>query len=152
MTEKKQAQIATPLGEITAIADESFLYSLSFTHSKLPLGRTEPIELIEKELSRYFSRELQVFQTPFALSGTPFQRLVWDALQTIPYGETRSYAQIALLIGKQTAYRAVAQANSANPLSILIPCHRVIYADRTLGGYSGGLDKKRFFLQLESVS
>ena len=81
--------------------------------------------------------------------GTPFQQSVWRALQQIPYGQTISYAQLAQNIGKPTAYRAVANANGKNPLSIIIPCHRVVASDGSLGGYTGGLDKKRILLSIE---
>lgn len=132
-----------------AIADDSFLYSLNFSDKKMPQGRTEPIDLLEAELALYFAGKLKEFKTPFFFLGTPFQKEVWGALQKIPYGQTRSYGEIAAAINKPTAFRAVALANKANPLGIIIPCHRVINADGKIGGYNGGVEKKEKLLHLE---
>ncbi|MDO5768453.1 MAG: methylated-DNA--[protein]-cysteine S-methyltransferase [Psychrobacter sp.] len=104
-----------------------------------------------KQLQQYTNGERQAFDLPLDLSqGSPFQQRVWQALQDISYGETISYAQLAQNIGQPTAYRAVANANGKNPFSIVIPCHRVIASDGSLGGYTGGLDKKRLLLAIES--
>ena len=104
-----------------------------------------------KQLQQYANGERQAFDLPLDLSqGSPFQQRVWQALQDISYGETISYAQLAQNIGQPTAYRAVANANGKNPFSIVIPCHRVIASDGSLGGYTGGLDKKRLLLAIES--
>lgn len=103
------------------------------------------------QLAEYFSRKRQTFDLPLAPEGTPFQHRVWDAVSQIPYGQTRSYWWVAVRMGDPRAFRAVGAANSANPLPIIIPCHRVIRHDGTLGGYSGGLDWKRFLLALEGV-
>jgi len=91
------------------------------------------------------------FELPLDLRGTEFQRAVWQALLEIPYGETRSYAEIARQVGQPNAVRAVGAANGANPIPIVVPCHRVIGRDGSLTGYGGGLDKKVFLLQLEGV-
>lgn len=158
--------IETPMGRMITIADERALYLLEFTNRKnmrrqfdrlrkiqnravLP-GRTEITETIEAELDDYFAGRLSDFETPLATSGTDFQRQTWDALQTIPHGETRSYAQLAQMIGKPAAVRAVASANANNGLALIIPCHRVIAKDGSLGGYAGGLTRKRQLLDLES--
>ncbi|GAA0313363.1 methylated-DNA--[protein]-cysteine S-methyltransferase [Psychrobacter aestuarii] len=102
------------------------------------------------ELQAYFTDKRASFTVLMDDSfGTPFQRRVWQALSKIGYGETQSYAQIAAKIGNPKAYRAVAQANGKNPFSIIVPCHRVINSGGQLGGYTGGLDKKRYLLQLE---
>lgn len=101
------------------------------------------------QLARYFAGELTDFDLPVALEGTEFQRQVWAALQTIPYGETRSYGEIAAAIGRPGASRAVGLANGHNPISIIVPCHRVIGASGDLTGYGGGIDRKRALLQLE---
>jgi len=102
------------------------------------------------QLESYFAGERQSFDVPFELRGTPFQKSVWQQLLTIPYGETRSYGQLALQIGNPAASRAVGAANGRNPLSLIVPCHRVIGAGGTLTGYAGGLDCKNYLLQLES--
>lgn len=102
------------------------------------------------ELDDYFAGQLQEFTMPLRLDGTAFQRKVWKALRGIPYGETVSYAEIARRVGQPTACRAVGTANGRNPVAIVVPCHRVIAADGTLGGYGGGLDRKRFLLALET--
>ena len=102
------------------------------------------------ELEAYFAGRLTSFSVPLDLStGTKFQQTVWRALLTIPYGQTISYATLAQNIGKPTAYRACANANGKNPISLIIPCHRVIASDGGLGGYTGGLDIKRALLKLE---
>ena len=102
-----------------------------------------------RELDEYFAGKRKAFDLPLSLHGTPFQLRVWAALQQIPYGETRSYAQVAAMAGNAKACRAVGMANHHNPVSILVPCHRVINADGGLGGYGGGLDVKKFLLTLE---
>ncbi len=160
--------LETPMGRMIAIADEAALYLLEFTDRKnmrrqfdrlrkvqgrpvLP-GRTEITQKIEDELAAYFAGKLSDFQTPLATSGTDFQRSTWNALQTIPHGQTRSYAQLAQMIGKPKAVRAVASANANNGLALIIPCHRVIGSDGGLGGYAGGLTRKRDLLDLEAGS
>jgi AraC family transcriptional regulator of adaptative response/methylated-DNA-[protein]-cysteine methyltransferase len=112
-------------------------------------GKTKPIESVEKELNLYFDGKLKEFKTPIKVFGTPFQRKVWDELQKIPYGETCSYAELAARVGKPTAYRAVANANGCNQLAIIIPCHRVINKGGAIGGYGGGIEKKKWLLSLE---
>lgn len=107
---------------------------------------------MKDELERYFTSQLQTFTTPLFLTGTPFQNAVWQTLQKIPYGHTRSYKEIAVELAKPTAFRAVAQANAANMLSIIIPCHRVINSDQKMGGYSGGLARKEWLLTHEMKS
>lgn len=102
------------------------------------------------QLRRYFEGNLREFDLPLDLHGTPFQVEVWNALRRIPYGETASYRDLAADIGRPNAVRAVGAANGRNPVSIIVPCHRVIGADGSLTGYGGGLDRKRFLLELES--
>ena len=160
--------IATPMGRMIAIVDEAALYMLEFTNRKnmrrqfdrlrkiqnravLP-GRTYITNQIEAELTQYFAGNLSEFKTPLSTSGTAFQRQTWDALQKIPHGQTRSYAQLAEMIGKPTAVRAVASANANNGLALIIPCHRVIAKNGGLGGYAGGVPRKRQLLDLESKS
>ena len=105
----------------------------------------------EEELTAYFAGTLRTFSVPLQPVGTPFQLSVWEALRQIPYGETRTYAQIAEAIGNPKACRAVGMANNRNPISILIPCHRVIGAGGALVGYGGGLEVKKFLLALEGA-
>lgn len=157
--------IDTPLGAMVAVADKSALYLLEFADRKaLPaelkqlrdmvkgdigFGRFPAIEQVEQELGAYFKGESAGFQTPLTLLGTPFQRRVWQALQQIPAGETRSYSDIAKHIQQPSATRAVARANGANRLAILIPCHRVIGASGALTGYGGGLWRKQKLIDVE---
>jgi O-6-methylguanine DNA methyltransferase len=103
------------------------------------------------ELEEYFSGERRKFNFPLDLRGTDFQRACWHALLAIPYGETRTYADIARAVGKPNAFRAVGMANNRNPVAIVVPCHRVIASDGTLCGYGGGLDVKRKLLELEGA-
>jgi methylated-DNA-[protein]-cysteine S-methyltransferase len=105
-----------------------------------------------RELDAYFAGALQKFTLPLDLRGTPFQKAVWDALLGLPYGETQAYSDIARAIGKPAAVRAVGLANGANPVSIIVPCHRVIGKSGDLVGYGGGLERKRALLELESRS
>ncbi len=103
------------------------------------------------ELRRYFAGERVQFSCPLDLHGTPFQLMVWRELQQIPYGETRSYGEIAQAIGRPTASRAVGAANGANPVAIIVPCHRVIGSKGSLTGYGGGLPTKAWLLSLEGI-
>ncbi|MGH7596598.1 MAG: methylated-DNA--[protein]-cysteine S-methyltransferase [bacterium] len=108
------------------------------------------LEQLESELDQYFKRLRQNFSVPLDVRGTPFQRAVWEQLLSIPYGETRTYGEIARLVGKPLAVRAIGRANGDNPLAIVIPCHRVIQHDGKLKGYGGGLWRKEHLLTLES--
>jgi methylated-DNA-[protein]-cysteine S-methyltransferase len=103
------------------------------------------------QLAAYFAGQLTEFDLPLAPAGTQFQQTVWAALQQIPYGQTWSYGQLASKIGNPAAVRAVGLANGRNPIAVIVPCHRVIGADGSLTGYGGGLDRKRFLLDLESA-
>ena len=108
--------------------------------------------LVFRQLDEYFSGTRRTFDFPCRLHGTPFQQRVWAALRDIPYGETRSYKQLAEAIGQPNACRAVGMANHANPILIVIPCHRVICADGSPGGYAGGAEMKKALLRLEQAS
>ncbi len=113
----------------------------------------QPSEVIDRtiqQLDEYFRRERTTFDLPLVFSGSEFQQRVWAELQQIPYGTTMSYGEMARRIGMPKAVRAVANANGANPISIIVPCHRVIGSDGSLTGYGGGLETKRFLLELES--
>ena len=143
-------QMSTPVGTITIIEQGGAITGISFGGC----GEEEKTELLseaKRQLSEYFAGTRRTFDLPLNPSGTPFQKEVWRALTEIPYGETRSYAEIARAIGRDKAFRAVGMANHNNPILIIIPCHRVIGADGSLTGYGGGLDKKRFLLRLEGL-
>jgi O-6-methylguanine DNA methyltransferase len=118
-------------------------------------GRVDWLPALDKarqELDEYFAGRRTEFTVPLDLRGTEFQLAVWQGLRDIPYGQTRSYVEVARAIGRPSAVRAVGGANNANPVAIVVPCHRVINADGTLGGYGGGLDIKRRLLALERAA
>lgn len=117
-----------------------------------PLGESPLLLQAAEELTEYLAGRRRTFGLPLAPGGTPFQRQVWEALRAIPYGETRTYGQIAAALGRPKAVRAVGQANHRNPLPIFIPCHRVVGAGGALTGYAGGLALKRALLALEGAA
>lgn len=161
----KASWLDTPLGPMLAIADDIALYLLEFvdrrglereverlrqkTKSAIIPGCTQPIISIGNELMQYFKGKLTEFKTPLFFLGSPFQKQVWLELQKISPGTTLSYSDIAMAVGRPTACRAVAQANGANQLAIIIPCHRVINANGELGGYGGGVIRKKWLLNHE---
>ena len=161
----KEAQIDTPIGPMLAIAHDEVLLFLEFidsqkitrkigrlkerTQSVIVKGKNALISSIEQELSAWFDGSLNVFQTPVLLQGSDFQNDAWEALRLIPYGETRSYLEQASVIGRPSACRAIANANGANQLAIIIPCHRIINHNGQLGGYAGGLARKQWLLDHE---
>jgi len=134
------------------ISTRRFLTELYFLEGESEWHESDDALLVEAkaELSAYFHRKLRRFRLPLDLRGTGFQKKVWEALLRIPYGTTASYAGVARSIGAPKAVRAVGNANGANPVAIIVPCHRVVAAGGGLGGYSGGLDVKRTLLALES--
>ncbi len=150
---------------MVAIADEEALYLLEFAQRRnlergiertrqkakatIVSDRTPPIDSIEGELRRYFAGEAVSWKTAIRPLGTSLQLQVWQELQKIPLGTTCSYADLAVAIGRPSAFRAVARANSTNALAIIIPCHRVINASGALGGYAGGLFRKEWLIQHE---
>ncbi|NED95303.1 methylated-DNA--[protein]-cysteine S-methyltransferase [Phytoactinopolyspora alkaliphila] len=148
---------ASPLGRLRVSADDVGLTSLYMEAQRHGPTSPHPSWIrdddrfidVRRQLDLYFSGRLQVFDAPLNAAGTPFQREVWAALATIPYGEVRSYQQIAEHIGRPGASRAVGLANGRNPISIIVPCHRVIGASGALTGYGGGLERKRMLLDLE---
>ncbi len=150
----------SPVGEIKLVASPHGLAAVLWENDDPkrvrlgPMGgnETHPV-LVEtqRQLSDYFAGKRREFSLPLDFVGTEFQKKVWKALLTIPYGETRSYGQIADQIGNPKAVRAVGAANGKNPISIIAPCHRVIGADGTLTGFAGGLDAKSCLLQLEGA-
>jgi O-6-methylguanine DNA methyltransferase len=141
--------IETPLGPVRAEADARGVTAVQFDSA---VTRSAPHPILEKlraELAEYFAGKRNDFTIELAPTGTDFQKRVWTELRRIPHGKTISYEELARRIGKPTAQRAVAQANGANPICILIPCHRVIAKSGGLGGYSSGIERKRFLLGLE---
>ncbi|HEY9203675.1 MAG TPA: methylated-DNA--[protein]-cysteine S-methyltransferase [Sulfurimonas sp.] len=144
--------ISTPIGQMIAVADENALISLDFTDEETQAECSDhPLLLqLEQELGEYFAKKRQTFTLPLSPSGTEFQKGVWNTLLKIPYGKTVSYAKEAQMLGSPKAVRAVANANGKNPIAILIPCHRVISSNGTLGGYTGGVWRKEFLLSLEN--
>lgn len=146
-------------GELGIAASESGLVGIDLQQGLRPLplkpewrqSRTALTDMAADQLREYFAGERRAFDLPLDAAGTDFQRSVWRALCAIPYGETRSYRELAEAIGNPSAVRAVARANGANPLSIVVPCHRVIGADGTLTGYAGGLEMKARLLALEGA-
>lgn len=171
----KSATIDTPIGQMIAIADEQQLYLLEF--ADMPIiprelrrfqrnikasgldvagvskditeGRTRVIDSIRGELKSYFDGNLYVFKTPICMIGTPFQKLVWEELLRTEYGKTYSYLEQARVLGRAKAVRAVANANGKNQLTIIVPCHRIIRNNMALGGYGGGLDRKKWLIEHE---
>lgn len=149
----------SPVGELTLYGDGRALGG-ALTPDKDGSPRHVPADWVREDtgvladaaeqLRAYFAGTLTGFDLPLAPAGTEWQRRVWTALTTIPYGETASYGELARELGRPTASRAVGMANGRNPISIIVPCHRVIGADGTLTGYAGGLERKRFLLSLES--
>jgi methylated-DNA-[protein]-cysteine S-methyltransferase len=146
--------MTTPIGEILLAADDEGLTHLLMAPFDPPAGPRDDDDPIltraRAQLTAYFAGELTEFELPLHPAGTEFQRRVWDALTTIPYGRTASYGEIAAAIGAPGAARAVGLANGRNPISIIVPCHRVIGSGGALTGYGGGLDRKRYLLGLET--
>ncbi len=136
-----------------AHGDDEKLYLLKFIEEDFPEFENEtspPLAQIKHEISLYFKKNLKSFLTPIHLNGTNFQKNTWEKLLSIPYGNTSSYSELATSLEKPTAYRAVALANSQNKLTIIVPCHRVIYKNGSLGGYAGGIERKQRLLAHEN--
>jgi len=146
-------QIPSPIGPLQLIGNGEALQGL-YMHPYNPPDdwreSAEPFADAIAQLNEYFAGERTEFDLALDMRGTQFQKDVWNALLTIPYGETRSYGEIAKQIGRPDRARAVGSANGSNPISIIVPCHRVIGADGSLVGYGGGLDRKRFLLDHEA--
>lgn len=143
---------STPLGVMSLGSEEGGLARLWLPGLPTPQLSSQPTPLLrkgEEQLREYLAGERRNFDLPLAPQGTPFQLAVWAALREIPWGETRSYGEIAHTVGRPWAFRAVGMANHCNPLPIFIPCHRVVGARGTLTGYAGGLELKRTLLELE---
>ena len=151
--------LPSPVGRLTLVAHDRGLVAILWENdrpSRVPLGPltenpAHPIlQETVRQLNEYFAGKRRTFSLPLDPTGTPFQKAVWNALSAIPYGETRSYSQIAEHVGRPAAVRAVGAANGRNPLSIVVPCHRVVGANAQLTGFAGGLPVKAYLLALES--
>jgi len=148
--------IVSPVGDLGAVFDdEGKLLQLIRFHGAPPPEPAGPapkcLPFLKRQLESYFSGNLRDFNIPTHVEGTDFQQRVWKELLKIPYGQAISYLELARRLGDEKCIRAAARANGANPISILIPCHRVIGSDGSLVGYGGGLDMKEFLLRLEGV-
>jgi len=147
----------SPLGQLLLVGDAQNIHRIDFPQNRRPVGGESDWELndavfdtLRSELEAYFEGKLKQFSVSVAPEGTAFQKSVWEELMNIEYGEKRTYAQIAKSIGKPTASRAVGSANGSNPISIVVPCHRVIGTNGTLTGYAGGLNTKHWLLSHEA--
>lgn len=166
MTVAYAGTMDSPLGDLWLCATEQGICYVAFEAPKIeawPFGKRHGIqpafvafhdwlEPALDQLTAYFAGNLEAFNLSLDLRGTVFQRNVWQLLRQIPYGETRTYGDIALMLGKPKAARAVGQAVGANPISIMVPCHRVVGSDGALTGYGGGLARKQFLLELEQAA
>ncbi len=152
------------LGALLAVASEGRLVALSFnatSDAALEAGRSRadvhldpdaaPLPRVAEQLSDYFAGRLRRFDLPLAPHGTPFQRAAWRELETVPWGETRTYGELARALGQPGGARAVGMAMNRNPIAVVIPCHRIVGANRSLTGYGAGIERKRFLLELEGV-
>ncbi|MEU5086486.1 methylated-DNA--[protein]-cysteine S-methyltransferase [Streptomyces sp. NPDC021356] len=153
---KQHTVIDSPYGPLTLVADDGVLCGLYMTDQRhRPLQETfgerddRCFGETADQLAAYFAGRLKEFTLPLRLAGTPFQRRVWEQLRAIPYGETRTYGELAHALGSPQASRAVGLANGKNPVGIIVPCHRVIGANGSLTGYGGGLARKRRLLDFE---
>ena len=153
------AVLPSPIGPLTLVAVDGALVGLRMAehrHAPAPGSDEVPDDAafvdVAAQLTAYFAGGLDAFDVPLALGGTPFQQLVWTTLAEIPYGSTTTYGELAASIGQPGAARAVGLANGRNPVSIIVPCHRVVGADGSLTGYGGGTQRKRFLLELERGS
>ncbi|HEV3047232.1 MAG TPA: methylated-DNA--[protein]-cysteine S-methyltransferase [Solirubrobacteraceae bacterium] len=149
--------IASPIGELLLLGEDRALCGLYMQRGRRPVrvdrrwrADAAPFAGVIAELDEYFDGRRRRFETPLVMYGSEFERRVWRALREIPYGETTSYGELARTLGQPSAARAVGLANGRNPISVIVPCHRVIGADGSLTGYGGGLERKRTLLELEA--
>ncbi|MFE6843301.1 methylated-DNA--[protein]-cysteine S-methyltransferase [Streptomyces sp. NPDC057686] len=160
MSAKQHTVVESPYGALTLVATDGVLSGLYMTGQRhrpaeesfgeRVAATEEPFPEVVRQLAAYFAGELTEFDVPVRLEGTAFQRSVWDQLVRIPYGETWSYGELAAKLGKPNASRAVGLANGKNPVSIIVPCHRVIGASGSMTGYGGGVERKVRLLAFEA--
>lgn len=143
--------LKTKAGLIRITATDSAVTGIDFVQEPIKDRPNSITNEAVRQLQEYFEGKRKEFQLPLDMGGTPFQKAVWAELMKIPYGESRTYGEIAKKLRNPKAGRAVGSANGKNPISIVVPCHRVIASHGGLGGYSGGLDKKRYLLALEKI-
>lgn len=150
--------VTSPVGKLKLVASDKGLVAILWENDnprRVPLtssmedDQQKILVEVERQLNQYFAGELRSFSLPLDMRGTPFQKDVWEALLSIPFGETRSYGQLAKQIGRSSASRAVGAANGRNPISIIVPCHRVIGSSGKLTGFAGGLETKATLLDME---
>jgi methylated-DNA-[protein]-cysteine S-methyltransferase len=148
--------VDSPVGDLTLVAEDGLLTRLTMDDQKYVTEATElgdrddaAFGVVVGQLEEYFAGERTTFEVPLAPAGDAFKQRVWALLSQIPYGQTRSYRDLAVALGDPNLSQAVGSANARNPIGIIIPCHRVIGSDGSLVGYAGGLDRKRFLLSLE---
>lgn len=153
-----QLAISSSLGPLYLVASDEGLSGVYWDEQTAPYLKDESLDdaashllMAAEQIQAYLSGERKDFDVPLALKGTKFQQEVWNELRRIPYGQTISYSELANRVKRPRAWRAVGSANGKNPLCLIIPCHRVIASNAGLGGYSGGLDRKRQLLELESL-
>ncbi len=150
------SRLPSPAGPLLIAVSEKGLVFLEFDRGKLApkylwTESAEKTQAVRDQMQEYFDGKRREFSFPLDMRGTPFQLKCWEALLRIPYGETRTYADIARAVGSPQGFRAVGLANNRNPIAIIVPCHRVIAWDGSLRGYGGGLDVKRKLLELEGA-
>ena len=155
---KRQYKMKTPVGSMFLIASRNGLHGVFWNQQDYPFTKLDGGEEADKilkqtvsQLNEYFQGLRSEFELPLSPEGTSFQMKVWQGLSSIPYGHTQSYKELAASVSNSNASRAVGGANGKNPLSIIVPCHRVIASDGTLGGYAGGLKAKEWLLRLEGA-
>ena len=141
----------TPAGKLCIGEKDGFITRVTCNHipKEFVLEETELILCCKQQIDEFFAGERKAFDLPLAPVGTEFQKKVWNALKEIPYGETRSYKDIAIAVDNPKGFRAVGMANNRNPIAIIVPCHRVVGVNGKLVGYAGGMDVKTFLLELE---
>jgi len=154
---RTHTRVDSPVGPLTLVAEEGVLCGLYMdSHTHAPGGSaigppaTSGFEAVIEQLGEYFAGDRTTFEVVLRFSGSRFQQDVWRALRDIPYGTTESYGALAARLGRPGSARAVGLANGRNPISVIVPCHRVIGADGSLTGFGGGLERKRLLLELES--
>ena len=152
MIKKYVSYLEFPIGIVEIISDGENLVSVNFVDEKAkePIKGNKITITARKQLGEYFKGKRKIFDLPFSLKGTEFQKKVWNALLKIPFGSVVTYSDIANMIGNPNGVRAVGSANSKNPISIIVPCHRVIGKNGKLTGYAGGLDRKEWLIEHEA--
>lgn len=152
-----QTAISSPIDDIIIQATENgvsyvgFYPKTHYTHTPIEQVTNEPVLICAKQLNEYFNGRRITFNVPLDTHGTPFQNSVWQALLSVPFGKTSTYGDIARLLNNPKAVRAVGAANGKNPISIIVPCHRIIGANAKLTGYAGGLARKQWLLKHEGL-